>query len=390
VRSADFTPDSPGRLVRIGGGAAAFVPGPLPDVLPLDHAAVRLLTDADHAIGRLVGAVGRLVNPFLVGSPLLHREAILSSRIEGTIATPQQLVLAEISGPAAPDGRDGDAEEVLNYIRAVRHGLRSKLPISLRLIRELHGVLMKGVRGGRDRPGEFRDIQNYIGHPGATIGDARFVPPPVREMREALHVFERRLHAADEQLPLLVKLALVHYQFEAIHPFRDGNGRIGRLLLPLVLVREGRLEEPVLYLSAYFERHRNRYLDLLLAVSQRGAWLEWVSFFLKGVEESAVESLEQADALLKLRARYHDRFRSARSFGVLQKLIDNLFFAPSTTMAAAVKLLGVTPAAAAANIRKLQEGKVLREVTGRKRDQMFVAHEILRFMEASRRGERGR
>lgn len=387
MRRADFTRDSPGRLVSAGGGATAFVPDPLPEALPLDHAAVRLLADADHAIGRLVGAVGRLVNPFLVGSPLLHREAILSSRIEGTIATPQQLVLAEISGPAGPDAGSGDTQEVLNYVRAVRYGIRSKLPISLRLIRELHGVLMKNVRGGRDRPGEFRDIQNYIGHADAAIDNARFVPPPVRDMRECLDAFERRLHVRDEQLPLLVKLALAHYQFEAIHPFRDGNGRIGRLLLPLLLVREGRLEEPVLYLSAYFERHRHRYLDLLLAVSQRGAWLEWVSFFLKGVEESAIESLEQADALLKLRARYHDRFRSARSFGVLQKLIDNLFFAPSTTMTAAAKLLGITPAAAAANIRKLQEGKVLREVTGRKRDQVFVAHEILRFMESSRRGE---
>ncbi|HEV8363090.1 MAG TPA: Fic family protein [Gemmatimonadaceae bacterium] len=379
MRAADFTAESPGGLVDIPPGVPAFVPNPLPDVLPLDHAAVRLLADADHAIGRLVGAVGRMVNPFLIGSPLLHREAILSSRIEGTIATPEQLVLAEIGAPSAAAG-DDDANEVLNYIRAVQHGLRSKLPISLRLIRELHGVLMKGVRGGQDRPGEFREVQNFIGRPGAWIGDARFVPPPVRAMHECLDVFERRLHAADEQLPLLVKLALVHYQFEAIHPFRDGNGRIGRLLLPLLLVREGRLDEPVLYLSAYFERRREAYLDLLLAVSQRGAWLEWVRFFLKGVEESATESLAQANTLLKLRERYHERFRTARSFGVLQQLIDNLFASPSTTMMATAKKLKITPAAASANIRKLQEGDVLREVTGRKRDQVFVAHEILRFM----------
>jgi Fic family protein len=186
-------------------------------------------------------------------------------------------------------------------------------------------------------------------------------------------------------LPLLVKLALVHYQFEAIHPFRDGNGRIGRLLLPLLLVREGRLDEPILYLSAYFERHRQTYLDLLLAVSQRGAWLEWVRFFLDGVKTSAIESLAQADALLKLRQQYHDRFRSARSFGALQQLIDNLFVSPSTTMTATAKALKITPAAASANIRKLQQGGVLREMTGRKRDQIFVAHEILRFMGARNR-----
>jgi Fic family protein len=252
--------------------------------------------------------------------------------------------------------------------------------MSLRLLRELHGVLMQGVRGGQDRPGDFRDVQNFIGAPGAAIADARFVPPPVRAMHDCLDAFEKRLHAKDERLPLLVKLAVVHYQFEAIHPFRDGNGRIGRLLLPLLLVREKRLDEPVLYLSAYLERHRQHYMDLLLAVSQKGAWLEWIRFFLKGVEESATESLEQTDALLAMRERYHNQFRAARSFGVLQQLIDNLFASPSTTMTATAKALKITPAAASANIRKLQEGGVLREVTGRKRDQVFVAHEILGFM----------
>jgi Fic family protein len=380
VRTADFSPDSPGRLVEIPPGVPAFVPDPMPDELTLDYVAIRLLSDAEHAIGRLVGAVGRTVNPFLIGSPLLHREAILSSRIEGTIATPEQLVLAELAGPSNAGEDVGDAEEVVNYMRAMRHGLRSKLPMSLRLIRELHAVLMKGVRGGQDRPGEFRDVQNFVGSPGASIGDARFVPPPAGAMRDCLDVFERRLHAHNERLPILVKLAVVHYQFEAIHPFHDGNGRIGRLLLPLLLVREKRLEEPVLYLSAYLERNRKEYMDLLLAVSQKGAWLEWVRFFLKGVEESASESLEQTDALLALRERYHSQFRSARSFGVLQQLIDNLFVSPSITMTTTAKALKITPAAASANIRKLTEGGVLREVTGRKRDQVFVAHEILKFM----------
>ena len=166
MRSGDFTVDSPGRLVDISAGVQAFVPDPLPIELSLDHAAVRLLSNAEYAIGRLVGAVGRLVNPFLIGSPLLHREAILSSRIEGTIATPEQMVLAEIGIPGA-DAPDDDAKEVLNYVRAMHHGLKSKLPISLRLIRELHGALMKGVRGGRDRPGEFRDVQSFIGRGGA-------------------------------------------------------------------------------------------------------------------------------------------------------------------------------------------------------------------------------
>ncbi len=383
---AAFSPECPGKLVDVQPGVSAFVPDPLPTDLPLGNTCVRLLADADHAIGRLVGTVGRSVNPFLIGSPLLHREAILSSRIEGTIATPTQLVLAEVGGSAAIE-RDGgeDVREVLNYIRAMRYGLASRLPMSLRLIRELHAALMKGVRGGRDRPGEFRDVQNFIGRSGASIADARFVPPPVRAMYECLDAFEKRLHADNEQLPLLVKLALIHYQFEAIHPFRDGNGRIGRLLLPLLLVREGRLDDPVLYLSAYFERHRDEYLDLLLAVSQKGVWLDWVRFFLHGVQESAVESLEQAEALLKLRQRYHERFRAARSFGILQQMIDSLFASPSITMMMAAKRFKITPAAASANIRKLQEGRVLREMTGRKRDQVFVADEILRFMDTGAR-----
>lgn len=359
---------------------SAFVPDPLLRELALDAAGMRLLANADYAIGRLAGTTDRMGNPLLVSSPLLHREAILSSRIEGTIATPEQLALVEVGAPEDAGGEREDAREVLNYVRAMQHGLRSTLPLSLRLIRELHGVLMRGVRGGQERPGEFRDVQNFIGRRGATIADARFVPPPVGEMHACLDVLERRLHAADETLPLLVKLALVHYQFEAIHPFRDGNGRIGRLLLPLMLVREGRLTQPVLYLSAYFDRHRKEYLDLLQDVSLKGAWLEWVRFFLAGIEESAVESLEQAVALLKLRERYHERFRRSRSFGILQHLIDDLFVSPSTTMMRAANALKITPAAAASNIRKLQGADIVREVTGRKRDQVFVAHGILRFM----------
>jgi Fic family protein len=186
---------------------AGVRPDPLPTDLPLDNECVRLLADADHAIGRLVGAVGRSVNPFLIASPLLHREAILSSRIEGTIATPQQLVLAEVGGLAAAEQEGDEPLEVLNYIHAMRHGLASRLLLSLRLIRDLHGVLMKGVRGGQDRPGEFREVQNFIGRPGASIAEARFVPAPVRAMHECLDTFEKRLHTRDEQLPLLVKLA---------------------------------------------------------------------------------------------------------------------------------------------------------------------------------------
>lgn len=371
----------------VEGDAVSFVPNPLPDDLPLDRHSTRLLSDAEHAIGRLAGTTARLVNPYLIGCPLLHREAILSSRIEGTITSPEQLVLLEAGAAESGDEQQRqDTREVRNYIRAMEHGLASPLPLSLRLIRDLHRVLVDGVRGNRERPGEFRSVQNFIGRPSDSIHTARYVPPPVREMHACLDDLERRLHREDEALPILVKGALVHYQFEAIHPFRDGNGRVGRLLIPLMLVRGERLPQPVLYLSAYLERNRERYMDLLADVSRTGAWLAWVHFFLRGVEESAVESLEQAEAILALRQRYHDAVRDARSFGHLQRLIDELFVSPSITIALAAGKLGVTPAAASGHIKKLVAAGVLREWTGRRRDQVFVAPDILAFMR--NRGER--
>lgn len=381
MNPSEFGPRSPGRLVDIGDGVSAFVPIPLPEELVLDAAATRLLGDAEHALGRLAGTGARLVNPFLIGSPLLHREAILSSRIEGTITSPEQLALIEAGAPESDDVREReDTQEVRNYIRAMEHGLQSPLPLSLRLMRDLHRVLLSGVRGNREKPGEFRSEQNYIGQSHEPIVRARFVPPPVREMSECLHDLELRINRQDEPLPLLVKTALVHYQFEAIHPFRDGNGRIGRLLIPLMLVRSGRMPQPLLYLSAYLERHRQAYMDLLLEVSRQGAWLEWVTFFLQGVHDSAVGSLQQADAILALRERYHEQVRESRAFGQLQRLIDQLFQSPSTTIALTASQLGVSAATASGHIKRLVEAGVLREWTGRKRDQVFMAPGILAFM----------
>jgi Fic family protein len=381
--AAQFSPDSPGRLVSTIEGAQAFVPDPVPRRLDLDLATVGLLAEAENAIGRLAGTAGRLVNPYLVGSPLLHREAILSSRIEGTITTPEQLVLLEAAG-AVPGvkGRDQETQEVLNYIRAMQHGLRRlrELPVCLRLIREIHGVLLEGVRGDRERPGDFRAVQNWIGRPSEPIHGARFVPPPVPEMQAALDDLEQALNDPKPDLPLLVRLALLHYQFEAIHPFRDGNGRIGRLLIALLLVSSGRLRDPLLYLSAYFERHRDVYMDLLLRVSQTGDWAAWLQFFLRGVLESAHEAVEQAEGLLALRDRYHALFQQARSSGLLQRLVDELFQSPAITIGRATEVLKVTPAAAAYNLRKLQAAGIVVEQTGRRRDQIFVAPEILVFM----------
>ena len=373
----------------------AFAPEPLPKTIALKTPLIHLLTRAERSLGRLDGITARLVNPYLLGSPLLRREAILSSRIEGTITTPEDLVLFEAGSPPLQEQKSQDALEVANYVKAMTYALKRvrTLPISLRLITEIHRVLMRGVRGGETQPGEFRTAQNFVGRPGATIKEARFVPPPVPEMKVALHDFENHLHLEaqmasgstgsprEDIAPLLVRLALAHYQFETIHPFRDGNGRVGRLLIPLLLVSHDRLSEPLLYMSAYFERNRTAYYDHLLDVSKSGQWTPWVGFFLRGVEETASESIAEAEALIALRENWHERFQSARSSALLLKLIDHLFKSPSITIGRAATLLRVTDVAASNNVRKLVDAGILSERTGRKWGQVFVAMDILKFMD---------
>jgi len=352
----------------------------------LDTPTVRLLARAENALGRLAGTTAREVNPYLVGSPMLHREAILSSRIEGTITTPEQLVLVQAGAETGkPVVKDDDTQEVLNYMSAMFRGLErmKEIPICLRLIREVHAELMTGVRGDRERPGEFRTEQNSVGAKGDdSIAAARFVPPPVPEMTTALGEFETYLNRepSDEDDPVLIRLALTHYQFETIHPFRDGNGRVGRLLIPLLLCSYGRLDSPVLYLSAFFEKNRERYVDLLLYVSQTGNWKPWIDFFLRGVLESAEEGTQQASDLLALRLSYHRKFQTGRSSALLIRLVDRLFQTPSITISAAAKLLEVTPQAASNNINKLVDAGILREVTGKRRGQVFLANQIMRFV----------
>jgi Fic family protein len=235
MRREDFTANAPGRLVTAPEGHLAYVPNPLPPEFDLELSTVNLLADAERALGELKGVGQRLPNPHLLINPFLRREAVLSSRIEGTTTGLQQLLLFE----TAPSDEPGDADvrEVANYVAALELGfsLLERLPVSLRLIRQIHERLMEGVRGQEQRPGEFRHIPNLIGHRGATPDTARFVPPPVKEMHEALHDLERYIGEHRDELPFLIQLALVHYQFEVIHPFMDGNGRVGRLLIALQL-----------------------------------------------------------------------------------------------------------------------------------------------------------
>jgi Fic family protein len=329
-----------------------------------------------------------LPNPHLLIAPFVRREAVLSSRIEGTRASLSDLFAFEASGVADP--RTSDVREVANYVDALGYGLKrlAELPISLRLVREMHARLMSGVFGVRGEhltPGEFRRSQNWIGPPGCSLANATYVPPPEVEMREALDNLEKYLHTASPlPLPPLVRMALVHYQFEAIHPFLDGNGRIGRLLITLLLCAEGLLPQPLLYLSAYFERHRPDYYRLLLAVSQEGSWTEWVSFFLDGVAQQSQDAIKRSSRLLDLWHTYRDRLQSERSSPLALRMVDELFSYPVVTLASATRLLGVTPRAAQNNIDKLVAEGILQETTGRQRNRVYAASRIIEIVEAEK------
>ena len=377
----DFTDDAPGELVKTVEGLWAFVPDPLPPRFDIGPATIKRLSAADFALGELKGIGQMLPNPQLLINPFLRREAILSSRIEGTIASLDQLILFEVEPSRAP--QNPDVGEVANYVSAMEYGLKrlKELPVSLRLIRELHEKLLTGVRGQDRRPGEFRQTQNAIGQQGRPVEEARYIPPPVAQMTQALSDLELFIHQPTE-LPFLIQLALVHYQFEAIHPFLDGNGRIGRLLLSLLLCEKGYLTQPLLYLSGFLEKHRDRYIDSLLRVSQSGDWAGWVDFFLEGVAEQSRDVIERSGLLLVLRQHYRERAQTARASALPLQLVDQLFQVPAITISMAQGLLGVTHVSAQRSIERLVALGVLNEVTGQQRNRIYVATEILSVISA--------
>jgi Fic family protein len=377
MRREDFTVDAPGRLVTAPEGHLAYVPNPLPPAIDLDLAIVNRLADAERALGELKGVGQRLPNPHLLINPFLRREAVLSSRIEGTTAGLQQLLLFESAPSTEPE--ESDVREVANYVAALELGfsLLETLPISLRLIRQVHERLMESVRGQEQRPGEFRRIPNLIGHRGATPETARFVPPPVKEMHEALSDLERFIGERRSNLPFLIQLALVHYQFEVIHPFMDGNGRLGRLLIALQLREREYLPHPLLYLSAYFERHSDAYRNHLLDVSRAGAWNVWIDFFLSGVAEQASDTALRSYRLLTLLEQYQTWGFSASRTGNLAKLVELLFTRPVISFADAEVWLGVTQPGASRLVQQLVDQGILVEITGRQRNRRFAAREII-------------
>jgi len=376
-----LTPGQHRYVVRAERGHSAFVPPPLPPEFSPDRSLARFLSDADRTVGELAGASRVVPNPHLISSVVLRREAVLSSRIEGTQASLSDLVKFE-AGQAAPPG--GDVQEVRNYVLALQYVLASerRLPLSLRLLCESHEILLTGVRGGYATPGDVRRSQNWIGPPGCSLDEAGYVPPPPERLWECLDAFEKYLHA-DHDLPHLVNIAFLHYQFEAIHPFVDGNGRVGRLLIVLLLVEWGLLPAPLLDISAYFEAHRNEYYAGLMGVSTSGDWVGWLRFFLTAVAEQAANAMRRALALQRLREDYRRRLATARASSLLPVLSDHLFGSPAMTVGLAQEILGVTHRGAMLNIEKLVTAGILVEVSSARRTRVFVAAEILDVVDNS-------
>ena len=369
----DLTEDASGGLRSVGERAWAFVPAPLPPPGYLTPRVASILAEAERALGALGGLGRNMANPHLLIRPFLRREAVLSSRIEGTRSEDQDLLLFEIEPTTPPEA---DVEEVANYVKAMEHGLRRApdLPISKRLIRELHERLMSGVRGEDRAPGEFRRVNVWLG--GTSLEDARYVPPPPGELLPALEAWERFLNE-DRDVPTLVRIAMGHYQFEAIHPFLDGNGRVGRLLITLALCVEQILPQPLLYPSAYFERNREAYYDHLLAVSTKGQWGEWLCFFLEGLRTQAVDAQERIARLQQLLADYRARFQTARSSALTLKLIDALFETPMIDFHRAKAALGAKDPTVYKHINALVDSGILAEITGKERNRIWLAREIL-------------
>ncbi len=381
MNPTDFRAPEAGRVIRARGGYHAFIPAPLPPKLTYDDDLVLALSQADAALSELSGLGRHLPNPHLLIAPYVRREAVLSSRIEGTTTSLGELLLEEVAAGSARRDPD-DVREVRNYVRALEHGiprLRS-LPLSLRLVRELHERLMRGVRGEYATPGEFRRSQNWIGVPRSTVETAVYVPPPPEHLMEVLGAWERFLQDRG-RTPDLVQCALMHEQFEAIHPFLDGNGRVGRLLISLFLIERGRLSQPLLYLSAYFEEHRREYYDGLQRVRTDGDWTGWIRFFLAGVEQISREAVAQAGRLMDLRERWRARLADRPK---TVQLVDALLVNPYMSVARAQRLLEVSNPTARQAVARLEKLGLLTEVTGRDWRRLYLAKPILRVLENAR------
>lgn len=375
-----------GRYLRQIAGYRAFIPAPLPPNPPvrLEGQLQELLSRADRALGRLDGSIQTLPNPDLFVFMYVRKEAVLSSQIEGTQSSLQDLLAAEarILSPERPR----DVDEVINYVYAMNHGLArlNELPVSARLFREIHAKLMQGVRGSRLTPGEFRTSQNWIGPSGCALTEATFVPPPPTEIPQALGDLEQFLHR-DSGLPLLIKVGLAHAQFETIHPFLDGNGRIGRLLITFLLCERNVLGKPVLYLSYYFKRHRQQYYELLQGVRDTGDWEGWLAFFLRGVAEVSAQAAETARRILALREEHRLRITHhlGRVSGNAHKVLEELYIRPIVSVSDVREITGTSRPAANELVHKFVEQGILVEITGQQRNRRFSYREYINLFNES-------
>ncbi len=363
-----------GFYVQQPSGYRAFMPRPLPPepALDLKGDLQQHLSNADRALGRLDGSVETLPNPNLFVYMYVRKEAVLSSQIEGTQSSLQDVLAAEAH---LLEGVADDAFEVVNYVRAMNLGLDRlrELPVSIRLIREIHHELMRGARGQHLTPGQLRQSQNWIGPAGSTISTAFFIPPPPHEVPSLLGDIETFLHR-DDDVPLLVKIGLAHAQFETIHPFLDGNGRMGRLLITFLLCERQALQKPVLYLSHYFKRHRQQYYDRLQAIRDDGDWEGWLSFFLLGVTEVSLEAAETAKRILGLREAHRRQIndRLGRMAGNGHRVLERLYEKPIVSVDDVRGITGTTFQAANMTVQRLVELGVLEEITGRARNRRFL------------------
>ena len=361
------------------GKYVTFVPQVLPPKIELTPEIVLALSKADAKLGKLSGVGLLLPNPNLLILPYLKKEAIMSSRIEGTRISLSELFLTEAKGN---EENVPDALEVMNYVKAVSYGLEriEKEPITIELITEMHKILMKGVRGEHKLPGEFRKIQNWIGPPNSKPQEAQFVPPQPEEVPRLMQELITYLNT-DDRLPLLVKCSLMHYQFETIHPFCDGNGRIGRSLITLYLCKKKLIIRPLLYLSGYFEAHRREYINLLLSTNKEGKFEEWIRFFLNAVETQSEDALQRVARVQKLREEYRQKTQDSFNTTAVTKLIDNLFMNPFITITKAEEILKVTYPTAKRLVENVVKLGILKSSNEVQRNKIFVAHEILSILE---------
>ncbi len=372
-----------GKYVKQVEGYRAFIPASLPPQPPIamDAELTRLLSEADHALGRLDGVTSILPNPDLFVSMYVRHEAVLSSQIEGTQSTLEDVLQFEMDAKGQEHPKD--VEEVVNYVRSMNHGLKrlDSLPLSLRLIREIHEKLLQGVRGANRTPGEFRRSQNWIGPANCTLATATFVPPPVHDMQEALANLEKFLHD-EKTYPTLIQCGLAHAQFETIHPFLDGNGRVGRLLITFLLCQRGILKFPLLYLSHYLKFHRAEYYDRLMAIRNDGNWEGWLKFFLKGVCEVSRSATETARKILELRQKHQTLIRDkAANQTNAALLLDYLFEQPMVNVRLVEEHVKCAFVTADKLLKQFEELGIVKEVTGGQRNRRYEYSPYLALFE---------